>query len=150
MNASILQDRELLMKSLGHAGHLVNNRLDAALAPYGLSIAKLGVLRVLTLAEEPLPLSQVAESLACVRSNITQLVDRLEADGLVQREADAEDRRSKRASVTAEGRRLYFVGAAVEVQVEQELFSGLSPEECEQLRKILTRLSAGRVTEMKV
>ena len=31
--------------------------------------------------DEPLPLSQLAERCSCVRSNITQLVDRLEADG---------------------------------------------------------------------
>ena len=49
-NETRLQSRELLMKSLGRAGHLVNNQLDAALAPHGLSIAKLGLLRILVLA----------------------------------------------------------------------------------------------------
>lgn len=37
------------------------------------------------------------------RANITGLVDRLERDGLVYREADPRDRRSLRAKITAQG-----------------------------------------------
>lgn len=130
------------MRSLGHAGHLVDSRFDAALAPYGLSIAKLGVLRVLVLADEPLALSQVAEKLACVKSNITQLIDRLEADGLVQRTSDPSDRRSKRATLTEAGRQLYAVGTRVEAQTDAELFQDLSAEERGQLKTLLLRFSA--------
>src|SRR5713226_9070231 len=92
-----------LIESLLRTQHLYLTRLDAALERKGLSTAKFGALQVLAGSDEPLPLGQLAERLACVKSNITQLVDRLEADGLVQRVLDPEDRRSKRAALTSEG-----------------------------------------------
>ena len=49
----------------------------------------------------PISLSELAEKLTCVRSNVTQLVDRLEADGLAKRADDPADRRAVRAKVTA-------------------------------------------------
>lgn len=88
----------------------VEDRLEAALEPLGLSLAKLGVLSKLTAAGEPLPLGTLAERCACVRSNITQLVDRLEAEKLVVRSDDPHDRRSVRAELTTLGRSRHAVG----------------------------------------
>ncbi len=131
-----------LLKSLGQANRLAETRLEAALAVLGLSVAKLGVLRVLIQAGEPLPLGQVAERLACVKSNVTQLIDRLEADGLVQRGADPADRRSIRAAITAEGRRRYDLGVREEARISQDLFEGLVPSEREALAALLQRFTA--------
>ena len=66
---------------------------------------KLGALRHLALAESPLTLTQLAERHCCGRSNVTALIDRLEADGLVERTVDPSDRRNVRASLTAGGSR---------------------------------------------
>ncbi len=128
-----------LLNSFGHAGRMVESRLDSALAFHGLSIAKFGVLKALAQAGEPLPLGQIADKLACVRSNITQLIDRMEAEGLVKRIPDPEDRRSIRATLTEEGGRRYAAGIEEESRVERELFGGLLPEEQEQLQDILWR-----------
>lgn len=70
----------------------------------GLSMAKYFVLQALAEAGEPLTLTELAAGQHCVRSNITQLVDRLEADGLVKRVDDPADRRTIRASLTASGK----------------------------------------------
>ncbi|MFF7411435.1 MarR family winged helix-turn-helix transcriptional regulator [Streptomyces lydicus] len=62
--------------------------------------------RVLTLlSAEPLPMRKVAERLKCEPSNITGIVDRLEARGLVERRPDPADRRVKLAAPTTEGAR---------------------------------------------
>src|SRR5437016_5143384 len=90
--------------------HAMEARLEEALEPLGLSIAKLKVLATLVAAGEPLPLHALAEHAACVRSNITQLMDRLEAEKLVVRVDDPRDRRSIRAELTAEGRRRHATG----------------------------------------
>src|SRR5256885_7371379 len=76
----------LVFSLLGAAG-AVEARLEAAVSPLGLSLAKLGLLRLLAEAKQPLPLSELAQHQRCVRSNITQIVDRLEKDGLVRRRA---------------------------------------------------------------
>ena len=54
----------------------------------------------------PMPMGQLAETLACDASNVTGLVDRLESRGLVRRRPSAEDRRVKVLELTPEGARL--------------------------------------------
>jgi DNA-binding MarR family transcriptional regulator len=94
---------ELTILAVMQAGHEIENRLEGALLACGLSLAKYGVLHALAEAREPLTLTELAERLSCVRSNITQLMDRLEADGLVRRYDDPDDRRIVRAALTALG-----------------------------------------------
>lgn len=121
-------------------GHLIEGRLDNALRSHGLTLAKLGVLRELALANEPLTLGQLAERISCVKSNITQLVDRMEKSGLVKRVPDTIDRRCMRAALTDEGRRRYKLGVAEELQIEQEILENLTEQEQEQLARLLGRL----------
>lgn len=86
-------------------------------------MAKQSALTQLALAGEPLTLGELAARLSCVRSNITQLVDRLEADGLVRRVDDAADRRSVRAELTERGRERQAVGQAEMERVQAEIGS---------------------------
>jgi DNA-binding MarR family transcriptional regulator len=109
--------------------HALETRLDEALEPLGLSLAKLGALSKLAAAGEPLPLSTLAERLACVRSNITQLVDRLEAEKLVTRSDDPRDRRSVRAELTAKGRERHAAGMRALDKVERDLLARLNPQQ---------------------
>ena len=113
------------------------SRLEAALEPVGLSLAKFGILSKLVAAGEPLPLSTLAERSACVRSNITQLVDRLEADKLVIRVDDPHDRRLVRATLTAEGRARHAAGARAVAEVEKALFTGERQQSLVQLLEVL-------------
>jgi DNA-binding MarR family transcriptional regulator len=101
--------------------HAVEDRLETALEPFGLSLAKLNVLCKLESAGEPLPLGSLAERCACVRSNITQLVDRLAAEKLVVRSDDPHDRRSVRAELTGEGRARQAAGLAALFEAERAL-----------------------------
>ncbi len=111
------------------AMHAVETRLEAALEPVGLSLAKLGALSKLVEAGEPLPLGNLAERLSCVRSNITQLVDRLEVEKMVVRIHDPNDRRSVRAALTEEGRARYAAGVAAMDEAEKRLFGSMSSED---------------------
>ncbi len=115
-----MNDAEMLW-SIIHAGNRIQDRLEGSLGPTGLSLAKLNALRHLVEAKEPMALGQLAERIACVKSNVTQLVDRLEADGLVRRVPDPNDRRSVLAMVTEEGLKRYQVGSAALAEAEREL-----------------------------
>ena len=112
--------------ALVHAAHRVEARLEEALAGVGLSIAKFEALSVLVSQVRPISLSELAEKLTCVRSNVTQLVDRLEADGLAKRADDPADRRAVRAKVTALGRKRHAAGAKVVHAVLQKVAKELS------------------------
>jgi len=56
--------------------------------------------------ERPVPMGQLAETLACDASNVTGLVDRLESRGLIRRRPSTGDRRVKVLQLTATGCRL--------------------------------------------
>jgi len=114
-----------LMQTLGS----VESRLEGALAPAGLSIAKYKALAQLARSDEPLPLGELAERCACVRSNITQLVDRLEAEGLVTRVYDPEDRRCVRAQLTDEGRARHAAGVKALDAAQKALFAPLKKQQ---------------------
>lgn len=101
-----------LVRSLLAAAEAVERRIDGAVeAASGLSVPQLDFLTEVDRAGGALPLGKVAEGLACVRSNVTQLADRLESHGWIRREPDPADRRSVRAVLTAEGRRRLEKGA---------------------------------------
>ena len=125
---------------LGAVGHTIGSRHDTVLKSHKLSAAKLGVLRQLILADEPLPLGQLAARLTCVKSNITQLVDRLEQDGLVKRLPDSDDRRCLRAAITEQGRRRYTAGVKAQVEVQRQLLENLSQQEQAELATLLAKL----------
>lgn len=130
--------------ALLHAAGSAEGFVESKLAAVGLSIPKLAALERLVQAGNALPLGQLAERLACVKSNVTQLVDRLEADGLVAREPDPNDRRSCLAVITDAGRRAYDAGSRVQSQAEGQLFGPLSVDDRAKLADILGRLERTR------
>jgi DNA-binding MarR family transcriptional regulator len=127
------------MMSLVHAAHLLEDKLEAALGRASLSMPKFSVLSELVGAGNPLSLGELASRLSCVRSNMTQLVDRLEADGLVRRVSCPEDRRSVKAEITAEGARRQAAGASEVAKVEQEFRESISAVD----RAAMDRMLAG-------
>lgn len=131
------EDDRQLMFSLINTGHAVEQRLEEALARVGLSLAKFGALTHLMEAGEPLSLSECAKKMTCVRSNITQLVDRLEVDGLVRRLEDREDRRTVRAALTRLGIERQAAGAKEVAKVQAELFKTLQGVDEDALRRAL-------------
>ena len=131
-----------LVFSFLETAEAVEARLEAAVNPLGLSLAKLAVLHFLADAKEPLPLSALAERQHCVRSNITQLVDRLEKDGLVRRRADSNDRRSVRAALTAAGARAHAEGMDALLQAQRAIVGPLNAGDTESLRAALKALGS--------
>jgi DNA-binding MarR family transcriptional regulator len=83
--------------------------------------------RLLVQLGDPVPMGQLAERLDCDPSNVTGLVDRLHARGLLERRVDEADRRVKHLTLTPAGRRLRSA-------LEARLFAG---------RPLLARLSRG-------
>ena len=128
------------LMSLLHTANTAQAHVEARLGSVGLSLAKLAALRALAAAGESLPLGQLAERLSCVKSNITQLVDRLEADGLVARRPDPHDRRARLAELTPAGRKACKDGTRIQEQAERELFGVLNGDEARQLASLMSKL----------
>ncbi len=71
---------------------------------FGLTLQQLGALRNLT-SEAGIPMSALAEALSCDAANVTAVVDKLEARGLVRR-ASSKDRRVRLLETTERGKAL--------------------------------------------
>jgi len=128
------------MFDLMHAASAVEAYVEERLSAVGLSLPKLAALDRLVTAGDSMPLGQLADRLKCVKSNVTQLVDRLEADGLVTRAPDPNDRRSRLAVITEQGKQLYGQGSRIQQDAERQLFSQLSPDDGARLAEIFAKL----------
>jgi DNA-binding MarR family transcriptional regulator len=89
--------------------------------------------------QRPLPMGQLAETLACDASNVTGLVDRLESRGLVRRRPSAADRRVKVLVLTPTGARLRAL-LVDRLTAPPASLERLSLREQRALVRILTRL----------
>lgn len=133
-------DRPSVLFALLKAAQHVENGVEGALGAEGLSLAKLSVLDNLVKCAEPLPLGQIAGRISCVKSNVTQLIDRLESDGLVARINDPSDRRCVRAAITDQGREKYELGANILKAQEESLRNNLGMDDSEQLYAVLRQV----------
>jgi DNA-binding MarR family transcriptional regulator len=125
------------MFALIHAARVLEDRLEKALDSVDLSMPKFSVLSALSRAGRPQTLGDLAAHLSCVRSNMTQLVDRMEADGLVRRLSDPSDRRICLAELTPLGVERAAAGATLVAEVQSQFEATLSEED---------RTVVGRVT----
>ena len=117
--------------------------MDEVLHPLRLSTAKLGVLYQLMSMDEPVALGVLSEHLHCARSNVTQLIDRLERDNLLRRIPDPDDRRSVRAEITQEGRKRFQAGMKAAQDTWTAILSPLESGDQQDLGRILERMMGG-------
>lgn len=111
----------------------------AAAARHGLTSTQAKLLAQLN---GPLPMRALATLLVCDASNVTGIVDRLEARGLVRREPDPSDRRVKNVMATDEGREI-IRRVREEMQATHGALDTLSADESGTLYALLERLRPG-------
>lgn len=132
------QDQSIF--ALLHAAHALEAKVEEALERAELSSPKFAVLSALISAGKPLALSELATQLSCVRSNMTQLVDRLEGDGLVQRVHCPNDRRLVKAEITQKGRDRQSKGAEEVAQLHRDFASRVRADDRAALERMLSAL----------
>jgi DNA-binding MarR family transcriptional regulator len=122
------------------AAQVLGARLEAALIEVGLSVAKFDVVHQLHEAGNSLPLRVLAVGKRCVPSNMTQLIDRLEAEGLVRRVDDPSDRRVVRAELTALGQERATAGAHAVMRVQTSFAASLGKTDRAALIRLFSAL----------
>ncbi len=88
---------------LMRAAHAVSTRLEAEVAAAGLTLTQFGALEAL-LHLGPLPHRELGRKVLTSAGNMTDVVDKLAARGLVARCRDQPDRRTVRVALTPAGR----------------------------------------------
>jgi DNA-binding MarR family transcriptional regulator len=112
-------------------------RLLGVAGELGLTPPQMFALRALD-PQRPVPMRELAAQLHCDSSNVTGLVDGLEAQGLVERRSAEHDRRVRMLVVTERGARVRRRIDAVVEEVPPAL-AALSGEDQRALRDILRR-----------
>ena len=106
-------DAMVAATSIARAQQIVLARVNAALAPFGLTFSRFEALALLHFSRRgALPMGKVGTRLQVHPTSVTNTVNRLERDGLVRRTASDGDRRTVLAQITAEGRRVVVEAAA--------------------------------------
>ena len=93
--------------SIMRAQQLLIARFDAALKPYGLTFARYEALVLLHFSRSgALPLSVIGERLMVHPTSVTNTIDRLVAQDLVERQPNPRDGRGVLAAITPAGREI--------------------------------------------
>jgi DNA-binding MarR family transcriptional regulator len=126
--------------SIMRAQQIVLARVDEALKPVELTFARYEALVLLTFSRRgSLPLGKMGERLMIHPTSVTNIVDRLEAQGLVRRAEHPTDRRTTLCEITDDGRRV--VEKATEAVTAARLgITGLTAREVDQLIGLLAKL----------
>ena len=109
---------------------------------YDLTVPQFGTLEALYHLG-PLSLGALADKLLVTGGNVTYVMDRLEARGLVSRYRSSEDRRVVHAKLTEEGRNLVASVFPGHAEYVEHLCRHLDPRDQEDLRRLLKELGKG-------
>ena len=127
-----------LAELFGHVTRRLRRGTGEALAPLGLSGSQARVIRLL--ADAPLRMAAIADRLAVVPRSVTDMVDGVEAAGLVVRRADPDDRRSVLVELTPAGRLLLDRLDAARHQSADHVFGVLGEAQRAELLHLLRAL----------
>ncbi len=93
--------------SVTRAHQIILRRIDETLAPFGLTFSRFEALALLAFSKSgALPLGKMGDRLQVHPTSVTNTVDRLETDGLVERRPHPTDGRTTLAALTPAGRSL--------------------------------------------
>ena len=129
-----------MVTSIMRAHQVLIGRVDRALAGLNLSFARYEVLMLLLFSRRgSLPLGKVGARLQVHPASVTNVVNRLESDGLLRRLPHPSDGRTTLAEITTEGRRLaHRATDALNTSVFEG--TGLTARQLDQLFGLLRRL----------
>jgi MarR family 2-MHQ and catechol resistance regulon transcriptional repressor len=132
------------VREFGDAWKRVQRLWEKNLASLGLTLTELRILRVLS-RDGPSPMAKVATELYMTPASITSLVDRLEAERLVERERSSDDRRVVNVRATPKGEEAMDRGLKLYRKFMGRALQSLSKEEVTELIVLLTKV--GRAAE---
>jgi DNA-binding MarR family transcriptional regulator len=128
--------------SIMRVEQLMLARLNALLKPWDLTFPRYEALLLLYFSRRgSLPLGKMGDRLQVHRASVTNVIDRLEAAGLVRRLQHEQDRRAVLAEITDRGR---AVAEEATQRLNAERF-GTAPLEDAQLRELFELLRPMRV-----
>lgn len=108
--------------------------------PHGLTSAQYNLLNVVAESAEGISQRELSDQLVVDRSNVTGLVDRMEAAGWVRRTDHPEDRRVYRVMLTPAGRKLWETVTPIYIAAVAEVTRGITEKRMRECLETLQNL----------
>lgn len=137
-----LTDQHRFGMQLAHMSRGWRAELDRRLAGLGLSQARWLVLLHLARFDDPPTQRELAQSVGVEGPTLARLLDSLEAQGLVERQAVVEDRRAKKLMLCPPARPLIEQIETIANALRVELFTGVDEEELSTAMRVHSRILA--------
>jgi DNA-binding MarR family transcriptional regulator len=116
---------------------------------FGVTLPRFDLMAQLDKTPGGMTLGELSGRMMVSNGNVTGLVERLAAQGLLDRRPSPNDRRAQLVSLTAEGRRVFRAMARTHENWIADMFADLAPGDVETLMRLLakTKASARRAAE---
>ena len=98
------------------------------------------IFALLSQSQEPITMSELSSTLNVPLSTATRIVDGLVKNDMAERVHDSNDRRIVRVGMSKNGRELYEMGMTYNKERITKLLKGFTPEEQEQLLRLMNKL----------
>lgn len=121
--------------------HRVHKLINESMTQEGVSLARSKFLCFLSRLG-PCRSTDIADALNFAPRTVTEALDGLERDRLVERKPDPADRRAKIVSITETGRQVLEAAEMPRKQLLEEIFSALDDNQLDQLQSIVSSLVA--------
>lgn len=118
----------------------MHRMMDRRMAEQGASLARTKLLLFLA-RRGPARAVDIAEFFDQAPRTVTEAIDKLERDGLVNRSPDRSDRRVKQVAITEEGRRVTGETEPLRQELIGGVFGVLDAEERERMGALLAKLT---------
>jgi DNA-binding MarR family transcriptional regulator len=109
---------------------------------FDVTLPRFDLMAQLDRAPNGMTLGQLSGRMMVSNGNVTGLVERLLAQGLIDRQPSPSDRRVQIVSLTAEGRRFFRSMARANADWIAEVFADLAPDDVESLMRLLAKTKA--------
>jgi DNA-binding MarR family transcriptional regulator len=129
-----------LTERLLRIAHLIRRASLASMAELDLTPAQSRTLRVISKADSPIRMGELAATLGVVPRSATGLVDALEHAGLVERTVDPDNRRAVLVTLTQRGRDMQDRMADARRRAGDGIFGALDTPERRTLADLLQKL----------
>jgi DNA-binding MarR family transcriptional regulator len=111
-------------------------------ATFDVTLPRFDLMAQLDRAPNGMTLGQLSGRMMVSNGNVTGLVERLTAQGLIDRRPSPGDRRVQIVSLTAEGRRFFRSMARANADWIAEVFADLAPDDVDGLMRLLAKTKA--------
>lgn len=108
---------------------------------FGVTLPRFDVMAALYRMEEGATMTELSRFLMVSNGNVTGIIDRLVADGLVSRDVEPNDRRTFRVRLTRRGRTSFTAMAAAHESWVSELLEPVSDAELQALLKAVEHIA---------